>query len=124
LKDYISKLSIGTVFKAKVAKAADYAFTVSNTEAMADALMYFNMLGIGYLLIHTIFMRKSLVKMASDLDHKEVTPSDFALLVRNIPKDMTKEKLIELLETRFVKGQVKVSYINMCYDITDMVKLN
>jgi len=91
---------------------------------MADGLMYLNMLGIGYLLIHTIFMRKNLVKMAAELDHKEVTPSDFALLVRNIPKDMTKEKLKELLEDRFSRGAVKVSYINLCYDITDMVKLN
>jgi hypothetical protein len=71
---------------------------------MADALMYFNMIGIVYLLIHTIIMRNSLVKMALNLDHKEVTPSDFALIVRNIPKDMTKEKLTELLETRFSRG--------------------
>jgi len=57
---------------------------------MADALMYLNMVGIAYLLIHTICMRKSLVKMALEMDHKEVTPSDFALLVRNIPRDMNK----------------------------------
>jgi hypothetical protein len=91
---------------------------------MADSLMYLNMVGIIYLLIHTIFMRRTLVKMALDLDHKEVTPSDFALLVRNIPADMTKEKLTELIECRFAKGQVKVSYVNLCYNIQDMVKLN
>jgi hypothetical protein len=71
-------------------KAAEYSFDISNTEAMGDALMYLNMIGIVYLLIHTICMRKSLVKMALELDNKEVTPSDFALLVRNIPKDMNK----------------------------------
>jgi hypothetical protein len=120
----IQKLSIGTVFKAKIEDASEYVFAVENTAIMADTLMYLNMLGILYLLIHTIFMRKKLVQMANTLDHKETTPSDFALLVRNIPKDMTKEKLTELIETRYVRGQVKVAYINMCYDIQDMVKHN
>jgi hypothetical protein len=117
LEKTIQKLSIGTIFKAKLEKAQEFAFDVQNTAVMADTLMYLNMLGIIYLLIHTIFMRKKLVQMANTLDHKETTPSDFALLVRNIPKDMTKEKLTELIETRYARGQVKVSYINMCYDI-------
>ena len=68
-KDYISKLSIGNVFKSKLEKAAEYSFNLNNTEAMADALMYLNMFAVGFLLFWTIIMRNSLVKMALSLDH-------------------------------------------------------
>jgi hypothetical protein len=39
--------------------------------------------------------------MAARLDNKELSPSDYALIVRNIPKNVTKEKLIKLIEERF-----------------------
>lgn len=123
-KAYVSKLSIGTVFKSKINKAQIWSFNPENAITQADFLMYFNMLGIIILLIHSICLRKQLVKMAHSLDERQVSPSDFALLVRNIPKDMTKEKLKELVESRFSTGTVKVAYINLCYDIQDMVKLN
>ena len=61
LEKTIQKLSIGTVFKAKLEKASEYTFAIENTAVMADSLMYLNMLGIIYLLIHTIIMRKKLV---------------------------------------------------------------
>jgi hypothetical protein len=39
--------------------------------------------------------------MALKLDEKEVSPSDFALVVRNVPKDMNKDQLIKLVEDRY-----------------------
>jgi hypothetical protein len=53
-----------------------------------------------------------------------VTPSDFALVVRNIPLDITKERLIQLVEDRFSRSKVKVAYVNMCYNIEDIFKAN
>ena len=62
--------------------------------------------------------------MACALDNTELTPSDFSLVVRNIPLDITKEKLISLIEERFSRSKVKVVYVNYCYNIEDIVKLN
>jgi hypothetical protein len=38
--------------------------------------------------------------------------------------DTTKEKLTKLVEKRFSRQQVKVVYVNMCYNIEDIVKFN
>ena len=62
--------------------------------------------------------------MAQRLDNKEATPSDYALVVRNIPKNITKEQITEEIEKRFSVGNVKVAYVNMCYNIEDIVSLN
>jgi hypothetical protein len=35
------------------------------------------------------------------LDKDEISPSDFAILVRGLPDDCTKEKLKEEFETKF-----------------------
>ena len=53
-----------------------------------------------------------------------MTPSDFALVVRNIPLDITKERLIQLVEDRFSRSKVKVAYVNLCYNIEDIFKAN
>jgi hypothetical protein len=53
-----------------------------------------------------------------------VTPSDFALVVRNIPLNITKERLIQLVEDRFSRSKVKVAYVNLCYNIEDIFKAN
>ena len=53
-----------------------------------------------------------------------MTPSDFALVVRNIPLNITKERLIQLVEDRFSRSKVKVAYVNLCYNIEDIFKAN
>jgi hypothetical protein len=57
-----------------------------------------NILGVLYVLLHSIFLRRILVKMSIDLDKKEVSPSDFAIVVRNIPSTMNKDQLKAELE--------------------------
>jgi len=91
---------------------------------MIDVVVYFNMAGIVYLLIHSIILRRSLVAMNLYIDRNEVSPSDFALLVRNIPLTTTKEDLIKQLEARYNHVKLKVQYVNLCYNIDQMVKLN
>ena len=58
------------------------------------------------------------------LDINKDTPSDYALLVRNIPLDMTKEVLKEKFEQIFSDFNVKVFEVNYCFDVKDIVKLN
>lgn len=91
---YISKLTVGSVYLGRKYQSLD-ALVSDNTEIMIDVVVYFNMAGILYLLLHSIFLRRSLVRMHCELDRKEVSPSDYAVLVRGIPREMTKKTLTE-----------------------------
>jgi len=53
------------------------------------------------MLLHSIYLRKFLVGMNFQLDKDEVSPSDFALIVRGLKPDCTKEKLKEEFESKF-----------------------
>ena len=68
LQDYVtqnvSKLSIGVVFKARLNQLQAYVYNKSNNVFLADLLMYFNMLGVICLLVHSILIRRNLVQMA------------------------------------------------------------
>ena len=64
----------------------------------ADLIVYLNILGMVYMLFHSIYLRKMLVQASIDLDRTEISPSDFAILVRGLPLDITKEKLKEEIE--------------------------
>ena len=91
---YISKLSIGTLFENKTGKnLSTFLFDPNNAYFFADLVVYFNILGLVILIIASICLRKNLVNMHLKVDTKEVSPSDFAILVRNIPLSMTKKKL-------------------------------
>lgn len=83
----------------------------------ADLIVYLNILGVVYMLFHSIFLRRLLVKLSLEIDKKETSPSDFAIVVRNIPKNVSKDSLKVQIEKMF-NDEVKVSYVNLCYDIT------
>jgi hypothetical protein len=89
-----------------------------------DALMSVNIIGVVFITIYSVYVRRKLQKMASVLDENEVSPSDYALLVRHIPLEWSKEKLEGVLEEHFKLYGLNVNYVNFCYDITEMVKLN
>lgn len=61
----------------------------------ADLIVYLNILGVVYMLLHSIYLRKFLVQTSILLDKDEISPSDFAIMVRGLPADCTKEKLKE-----------------------------
>ena len=89
-----------------------------------DALMSVNIIGVVFITIYSVYVRRKLQKMASVLDENEVSPSDYALLVRHIPLEWSKEKLEGVLEEHFKLYGLNVNYVNFCFDITEMVKLN
>jgi hypothetical protein len=90
----------------------------------ADIIVYLNIIGVVYMLIHSIFLRRTLVRMSIELDKKTVTPSDFAVVVRNIPNTITEVELKAQIESNFKKMEVKVQYINYCHDITEVIQLD
>jgi hypothetical protein len=65
-----------------------------------------------------------MLEMQIDLDVNKDTPSDYALLVRNIPITMKKEELTIKFESIFSNFNVKVSEVNYCYEVEEMIKLN
>jgi hypothetical protein len=54
-----------------------------------DVVMYLNCVAIVYLIIHSIYMRRMLLKLKCDIDEEEVTASDFVVLARGLPKNLT-----------------------------------
>ena len=80
---FISKISIGNIFIAKVLN------DVENFQKYADIVIYLNAVGIVYLLIHSIYLRHMLLTMSIDLDEDQITPSDYAILVKNLPTNIT-----------------------------------
>jgi hypothetical protein len=59
---YISKLTVGSVYVSeKYDSFGNY--VKNNGEVMIDVVVYFNMAGIVYLLLHSIFLRRSLVNL-------------------------------------------------------------
>jgi len=89
-----------------------------------NVIMYMNIFGVVFLTLFSVYLRRKLSAMAEILDENEVTPSDFALLVRHLPGDWTKEKLQGVIEDHFKQLNVKVNYINFCYEIAEMIELN
>ena len=52
----------------------------------------FNMAGIFCVVVYSVFLKKKMFEMQNQLDKDNCTPSDYALLVRNIPLSMVKAK--------------------------------
>ena len=66
----------------------------SNTKSnltRADIVVFLQILGVVYMLAHSVYLRRLLVGLSLELDKKEISPSDFAVVVRNIPKTMSKD---------------------------------
>jgi len=82
------------------------------------------MAGIFCLILYSIRIRKLLLEMQIDLDVNKDTPSDYALLVRNIPLTMTQDELENKLESIFKVFGVKVYEVNFCYKVDEMIELN
>ena len=63
--------------------------------------MNLNIAGIAVLLFFTIFLRRNLKKMNREIDDKILSPSDYALMIHNIPLNMTEIQLKEYIEQEF-----------------------
>jgi len=73
----VSKITIGAILD--IIKSDD------SQTYLANLLIFFNMIGIFFLIVYSIRIRKMMLEMQIDLDQEKNTPSDYALLVRNIP---------------------------------------
>lgn len=85
-------------------------------------MTYLNCAGIIYLLLHSIYIRRFLAKEAATLDENNFTPADYAVIARDLPKNMTKAQLKQKIESYNIDLEIKVVYINFCYKLTEMIK--
>ena len=54
-----------------------------------DIAMYLNCAAIIYVLLFSIYLRRMLLKMKDEIDEEEQTASDFAVLARGLPHNIT-----------------------------------
>ena len=60
--------------------------------------------------------------MKDDIDEEEVTASDFAVLARRLPTNLTQQELKQKLEKEYENAKVKIVYINYTYNIDEFLK--
>ncbi|CAD8158550.1 unnamed protein product [Paramecium pentaurelia] len=72
---------------------------------------YFNFSSVIFILIIIFFFRKSQLIIDNDCDIKENTPSDYTLIVKDIPKDCKQQQLKEFFENKFNVEVMEVDYI-------------
>ena len=99
----VLKLSVGTVFRNPYNATPNILWTTNKASNLfrSDIVVYLNIIGVIYVLLHSIYLRRMLVGMSIELDKKDVSPSDYGIVVRNLPKDITKETLIRQIEEKF-----------------------
>ncbi|CDW71822.1 phage head-tail family partial [Stylonychia lemnae] len=115
---YMSKVSIGNVFLIKEL------FDDDNLILLADIILYLNAVGIIYLLIHSIYLRRMLIKLNQELDEDQISPSDFTLIARHLPQNITQDQLKAKFENQYSKYNIKVAYVNYAYNIEKMCQCN
>lgn len=121
---YVENLSAGKVFNNPQGANFTSIYTSDPTTTLfrADMIAYLNIAGAIYVLIHSLILRRKLVKTSSQLDNM-VSPKDYGLIVRNIPKDTTAEDLKKTIEEQFKTFDIQIEYVNLCYDISEMIGL-
>jgi hypothetical protein len=104
-QSFISKITIGTMIN--LLRDVDM-----NESYASDIFIACNMAGILYILLHSIFQRSKLVKMEEDLDKDKDSPSDYALLIRNVGQE-------SITNTKSLKDRVLLA---LGAEYTDNVK--
>jgi hypothetical protein len=92
-QSYIMSLTIGTlgmIIKADLTQ-----------DFLCHIYVACNFVGIFYLLVHSVIQRRKLASLKQELDKDKDTPSDYALLLRNVPRTWTQKMLKEYIEKEF-----------------------
>ena len=71
------------------------------------------------ILISSVFLRRAQHKLENEIDEAHTTPSDYAMIVTNLPPDQDEQAVKEFFQTH-VEG-VEVNYVNFAYDLGDMM---
>ncbi|CAI2378713.1 unnamed protein product [Moneuplotes crassus] len=91
------------------------------TEWRVQIQVILNFLFIFVISIASIFLRESQNTIIREVDEQNITPSDFGVMISNIPKDKRPDELRKWLEAKV--PEIEIMYVNYCYDITELVKV-
>ena len=74
-----------------------------------------------FALIYFVFMRRQLLKIEDKIDETMVTPSDYAIMVTNLPKNESEDEVKKYFKD--ILPECEIEYINYAYKIDKIVKL-
>ena len=83
----------------------------------------------GLIMITLMIFRKIQRKINVEIDQHQLTPSDYTIIVKNIPVGLKNfnytEEIRALFETSAVPGEnIHIQKINLIYDISDILKID
>ena len=87
---------------------------------LAESIL--NLIFIFVILFGSIILRRIQNKITNDADETNLTPSDYWVMITNLPKDKTQEETKEYLEK--VSPGIEIVYINYCYKIKEIVDIS
>ena len=90
--------------------------------AAVIAQIVLNFIVILYMLIGVVFFKRYQNKRIAKVQEVNITPSAFAVMVKNLPLDKTKEEVKQWFAEFFKNPEIQ--YVNFCYDIRKMVKMS
>lgn len=79
----IPKISTFNFFK------EDDDFIIQNMVTYGNAAIYLICAAIVFLIFYSIFLRRKLIKLVDEIDDDEVTASDFAILAKGLPRNLS-----------------------------------
>jgi hypothetical protein len=80
---FITRISIGYIF------LSNGILSGKNLVLYADIVVYLNAAAIVIIVLYSIYVRRSLIAYSMELDKDLVSPSDFTILVRDLPRNIT-----------------------------------
>lgn len=82
--EFSQVIAIGNIFSTEM-RFNDTFFVYS------EVIKYLCMVGVIYLLVHSVYIRKFMLKMGNDLDTEAITAQDFSIIARHLPNNLSKD---------------------------------
>lgn len=80
-----------------------------------------NVIMIATIIVGSMILRRKQRKFTYQINERNVTPSDYGLMVTGIPINKSQDDVINFFKKIF--KDIDIVYINYCYDVKDKVKL-
>ena len=78
------------------------------------------------MLFFQYFFRVTQSRKTAELDKLLLSPSDYAIIIKGFPPNVSKEEISSILEDRFkftCDPDVEIEYVNPVYDIHELIKV-
>ena len=83
--------------------------------------MILNIITMFVVLLVTVRFRKEMLTIEGRIDQQNLTPNDFAIMVKNIPQNKTPDELKEHFLS--ILPELEIQYVSYTYKITEMMEI-